>query len=239
VKMAVHAGFQVIRNHLFNVAACLAVAWAPLGAWSPAFHEVQTGRAARLLPKRMAAFLATHARELANGARGQANDQVPTVEDVEEQFRRIVALTEDHKRPERIARELGVLAHQVQLLMDPSAVVGVSSLRESFQAYGDEKLPKLVLSREPFWAVTSPLDPRPRLVQWAQIKFDRNQALQECFDEATGRRKGGWDELSVPFAQLQLSYSNGINGTANIWIQLWRAVGDQWDAPGDESIARD
>ncbi|BDU73507.1 hypothetical protein [Mesoterricola silvestris] len=228
-----------MRNHLFHLAAPLALAAAPLGAWSPAFHEVQTARAAKLLPKRMAAFLATHSRDLATGARGQANDQVPTVEDVEEQFRRVVVFTEERKRPERIARELGVLAHQVQLLLDPSAVVGVSSLRESFQAYGDEKLAKLVLSREPFWAVTAPLDPRPRLVQWAQTKFDRNQALQPFFDEATGRRKGGWDELSVPFAQLQLSFSNGINATANIWIQLWRAVGDQWDAPGDESIARD
>ncbi len=227
------------RDHLFPFAVCLAVGWASLGAWSPTFHEVQTARASRLLPRRMAAFLGTHARDLLVGARGQANDQVPTVEDVEEQFRRVVALTEERKRPERIAKELGVLAHQVQLLMDPSAVVGVSSLRESFQAYGDEKLPKLVLSREPFWAVTSPLDPRPRLVEWAKVKFDRNQALQACFDEATGRRKGGWDELSVPFAQLQLAYSNGINATANIWIQLWRAVGDQWDAPGDENLARE
>jgi len=63
--------------------------------------------------------------------------------------------------------------------------------------------------------------------------------LGECFDEPTGKRKGGWDELSVPFAQLQLSFSNGINGTANIWIQLWRAVGDQWQIPGDENLARD
>jgi hypothetical protein len=187
----------------------------------------------------MTAFLAAHPREFLAGARGQNNDQVPTVEDVEEQFRRVVVLTEEHKRPERIAKELGVLGHQVQLLLDPSAVVGVSPLRETFQAYGDEKLGKLVLSREPFWAVTAPLDPRPRLVQWANVKFERNQALLECFDEATGRRKGGWDELSMPFAQLQLSFSNGINATANIWIQLWRAVGDQWEGQGDENLARD
>ena len=138
-----------------------------------------------------------------------------------------------------MAKELGVLAHQVQLLMDPSAVNGVTPLREAFQAYGDEKLRKLALSREPFWAVTAPLDPRPRLIQWAKTKFERNQALEECFDQAAGKRKGGWDELSVPFAQLQLSFSNGINGTANIWIQLWRAVGDQWQLPDDENIARD
>jgi hypothetical protein len=42
---------------------------------------------------------------------------------------------------------------------------------------------------------------------------------------------GAWDELSVPFAQLQLAYSNGVNATANLWIQLWRAVGDQWEMP--------
>jgi len=34
----------------------------------------------------------------------------------------------------------------------------------------------------------------------------------------------------VPFAQLQLSYSNAVNATANLWILLWRAVGDQWEA---------
>jgi hypothetical protein len=117
--------------------------------------------------------------------------------------------------------------------MDPSAIHGVSALRENFQAYGDQKLQKLVLSREPFWALTAPLDPRPRLNLWVQTKFERNQSLQECFDEKTGRRRGGWDELSIPFALLQLSFSNGINGTANIWIQLWRAVGNQWEIPAD------
>ena len=59
---------------------------------------------------------------LAAGARGQSNDQVPTVEDVEDQFRRIVQFTEEHKRPERLVRELGLLAHQVQLLIFPDAM---------------------------------------------------------------------------------------------------------------------
>ena len=225
-------------KHLLRCLAGLALA-VPSLAWSPDFHETQTARAGKLLPAGMARFLAAHPRELLAGARGQSNDQVPTVEDVEEQFRRIVVLTEEHKRPERIVRELGALAHQVQLLMDPSAVVGVSSLREAFQAYGDEKLGRLVLTREPFWAVTAPLDPRPRLLQWARTKFERNLALQDAFDEATGRRKGTWDELSLPFAQLQLAFSNGINATANIWIQLWRAVGDQWEPAADETLARD
>ncbi|WP_243333120.1 hypothetical protein [Mesoterricola sediminis] len=214
--------------------AILFAAGCSLAAWSPTFHEAQTTKAARLLPAGMARFLEDHRRDLLAGARGQHNDQVPTVEDVEEQFRRVVALSEERKRPERIARELGVLAHQVQLLTDPSAVKGVTPLRESFQAYGEEKLARLVLSREPFWAVAAPLDPRPKLLEWARTKFERHEALQAWFDEGTGRRKGGWDELSVPFAQLQLAYSNGIHATANLWIQLWRAVGDLWVPQADE-----
>ena len=202
-----------------------------LAAWSPRFHEAQTMLAVRLAPRRMAAFLAAHPAELRQGARGQANDQVPTVEDVEQQFQEIVALSEDTRRPERLVRELGTLAHQVQLLMDPSAVRGASPMRDSFEAYADEKLPRLILSREPFWAVKAPLDPRPPLLRWAKVKYERHQALLECFDEKTGRRVGPWDELSVPFAQLQLSYSNGVNATANLWIQLWRAVGDRWQEP--------
>ena len=202
-----------------------------LAAWSPRFHEAQTMLAVRLAPRRMAAFLAAHPAELRQGARGQANDQVPTVEDVEQQFQEIVALSEDTRRPERLVRELGTLAHQVQLLMDPSAVRGASPMRDSFEAYANEKLPRLILSREPFWAVKAPLDPRPPLLRWAKVKYERHQALLECFDEKTGRRVGPWDELSVPFAQLQLSYSNGVNATANLWIQLWRAVGDRWQEP--------
>jgi len=202
-----------------------------LAAWSPRFHEAQTMLAVRLAPRRMAAFLAAHPAELRQGARGQANDQVPTVEDVEQQFQEIVTLSEDTRRPERLVRELGTLAHQVQLLMDPSAVRGASPMRDSFEAYADEKLPRLILSREPFWAVKAPLDPRPPLLRWAKVKYERHQALLECFDEKTGRRVGPWDELSVPFAQLQLSYSNGVNATANLWIQLWRAVGDRWQEP--------
>jgi hypothetical protein len=125
-------------------------------------------------------------------------------------------------------RELGTLAHQVQLLLDPSAIRGATPLRDTFEAYADQNLPRLILSREPFWAVTAPLDPRPPLLRWAKVKYERHQALTECYDEKNGRRVGQWDDLSVPFAQLQLAYSNGINATANLWIQLWRAVGDRW-----------
>jgi len=221
-----------MRHPCFRVLAFLALLAPGLAAWSPRCHEAQTALAVRLAPNRMRDYLLVHPDELLQGARGQANDQVPTVEDVEEQFQRIVELSENKARPERLVLELGALAHQVQLLMDPSAVRGVTPLRESFETYADENLPKLVLCREPFWAVTAPVDPRPPLLRWARTKFERHQALLECFDERTGRRVGPWDELSVPFAELQLAYSNGINATANLWIQLWRAVGDQW-APRD------
>jgi hypothetical protein len=101
-------------------------------------------------------------------------------------------------------------------------------LRDTFETYADEKLPRLVVCREPFWALKAPLDPRPALLRWARTKYERNQALLQAFDESTGRRVGPWDDLSLPFAQLQLSYSNGVHATANLWIQLWRAVGEQW-----------
>jgi len=199
-----------------------------LAAWSPGFHEAQTMLAVRLAPVRMQAFLTAHPRDLLQGARGQANDQVPTVEEIEDQFQQIVIISENNGRPERLVRELGTLAHQVQLLMDPSAVRGATPLRDTFEAYADEHRPRLTLSREPFWAVTAPLDPRPPLLRWAKVKFERHEALLACFDPKTARRIGPWDELSVPFAQLQLAYSNGVNATANLWIQLWRAVGDRW-----------
>ncbi len=199
-----------------------------LAAWSPRFHQAQTMLAVRLTPLRMQDFLNAHAQDLAQGARGQANDQVPTVEEVEDQWRAIVELSDGNARPERVARELGTLAHQVQLLMDPSAVRGATPLRDSFEAYGDEKLPKLVLSREPFWAVTAPLDPRPQPAALGQGQVRAAPGPARML-RREGRAAGGaWDELSLPFAQLQLAYSKGINATANLWIQLWRAAGDRW-----------
>ena len=218
----------VMRPTHFCLPALLLLAAPGLRAWSPRFHETQTLLAERLAPRQMAAFLRANASAVVEGARGRANDQVPSVEDVEEQFRLIVALSEEHKRPERLVLELGTLAHQVQLLLDPSAVRGATPLRDAFEAYGDEYLDRLVLTREPFWAVTAPLDPHPALLRWAKVKDERHAALLECWDERNLRRVGPWDELSIPFAQLQLSYSNGVNATANLWIQLWRAVGDRW-----------
>jgi hypothetical protein len=201
-----------------------------LWGWSPRFHEAQTRLAVQLAPRHLAKFLNAHAADLMQGARGQSADQVPTVEEVEDQFAHIVELTELKRRPETLVRELGVLAHQVQLLMDPSAIRGNTPLRDAFEAYGDEKLPRLVLSREAYWAVTGPLDPKPELLKWANKKFERTRVLQTFYDEKTARRLGAWDNLSLPFAQLDLAYSNGVHATVNLWILLWRAVGDQWPA---------
>jgi len=208
---------------------------AGLWGWSPRFHEQQTRLALSLAPRRLAQFLNAHPAELIQGARGQSSDQVPTVEEVEEQFSRIIDLTEQKRRPETLVREMGILAHQVQLLMDPSAIRGNTPLRDTFEAYGDEKLPRLVLSQEPFWAAKGPLDPRPQLLKWAGQKFERNRVLQTFFDDKAARRLGPWDNLSLPFAQLGLAYSNGIHATANLWILLWRAVGDQWLAQTEQN----
>jgi len=202
-----------------------------LAAWSPRFHEVQTELATGLIPRGMASFLRANPVELARGARGVSSDQTPTIEDVEEQFRRIVRISEERRRPALVVRELGTLAHMVQLLTDPSATHGITPLRDRFQAYGDENLARLVVSREPFWAVTAPLDPRPALIDWSKTKWERHRLLLESFDEAAAAPRGSWDTLSIPFAQLQLSFSNGVNATANIWIQTWRAVGDLWETP--------
>jgi hypothetical protein len=214
-----------------RILSVLLLAASTLAAWSPRFHEAQTQLALGLIPKRMARFLKSYPRALSEGARGVANDQVPAPEDVEEQFLRILQMSEEQRRPEVLIRELGTLAHLVQLLIDPSATAGVTPLREQFESYGDEHLPRLVANREPFWALTAPLDPRPRLLQWSERKYERHRLLLQHFDTATGHRIGPWDILSPPFAQLQLSYSNGVNATANLWIQTWRAVGDYWETP--------
>ncbi len=203
----------------------------PLGAWSPKVHEAQSAKAVRLLPKRMAAFLRSQPQALLEGARGVGNDQPPTVEQVEAQFRTVLRLSEEHRRPEEIVRELGVLAHQVQLLTDPSAMEGVSPLRESFESYAEEHMAHLLVSREPYWAATGSLDPGPQLRRFLAVKQERNRRLKDYFDAGTGRRIGPWDDLSLPFAQMQLAFSNGVHATANLWILIWRAAGDQWELP--------
>jgi len=203
----------------------------PLAAWSPRMHEAQTAKAMSLIPRRMAAYLRAHPQALLEGARGVANDEPPTAETVAAEFRTVLRLSDERRSPEDIVRELGVLAHQVQLLVDPSAVQGLSPLRESFETYADEEFPHLVVTQESFWAVRGSLDPDPVLRRFMATKLDRNRLLQDHLDPATGRRIGPWDELSVPFAQLQLSFSNAVYATANLWILVWRQAGDQWDLP--------
>lgn len=204
-----------------------------LAGWSPRVHEAQTAKALRLLPRGMAAFLKAHPQALMEGARGVANDQPPTVEQVEAQFRTVLRLSDERRRSEDIVRDLGVLAHQVQLLTDPSATSGVSPLRESFEAYADANLPHLLVTREPFWAAQGALDPAPALAGMMAVKQERHQRLLAHFDQATGRRIGPWDDLSLPFAQLQLAFSNGVHATANVWILVWRAAGDLWERPAE------
>ncbi len=203
-------------------------------AWSPQFHETQTRLAQRMVPRGMARFVRAHEGALLEGARGVASDQPPTVEEVEEQFHRIVAMSEAHKRSEAIVRELGILGKMVQLLADPSVSVGVTPLRATFEAYADERSKDMVLSREPYWSLREPLDPRPRLLGLVETKFARHRQLLECADPSTGKRLGSRDGLSVPFALLQLGFSSGVNATANHWTLLWRAAGDLWEVPPPE-----
>ena len=204
------------------------LAAAPLGAWTPRVHEAQTSRAVKLIPRAMAAFLRAHPEALLEGARGVAHDEPPTVATVEAQFRTVLRMSGERRRPEELVRDLGVLAHQVQLLVDPSARQGLSALRESFESFAEDRLPNLLVTQEPFWAATGALDPGPALRRMAEVKAARHARLLEHFDEGTARRQGTWDDLSVPFAQLQLSFSNGVYATANLWILAWRAAGEQW-----------
>ncbi len=214
-----------------RICVCLAIATPALWSWSPLFHEVQTKLASRMVPAPMAALLHAHRDILLQAGRGQSSDEPPTVEEVEEQFQRILALSEGNPSQRQLAKELGVLAHMVQVLSDPGATQGVTPLRVSFTAYADENLGRMVLTRRPVWALASPIDPRPKILEWTREKFDRHGQLLEHFDQERNARLGTWDELSIPFAQLQLSFSEGTHATANLWILLWRAVGDRWPLP--------
>ncbi len=202
-----------------------------VSAWSPRFHEVQTALAAGLVPKDMGRMLRAHGDELLAGARGAGSDQVPTVEEVEEQFQRILRMSTERRRTRQIVRELGVLARLVQLLGDPSATAGMTPLRERFEAYGNEHLSRLVVTREPYWAIDAPYDARPRLLDLYRQKYERHHDLTPHFDPEKGQPIGPWDFLSVPFAQLQLSFSGGVNATANFWLLAWRAAGQNWEVP--------
>ncbi|HJW09099.1 MAG TPA: hypothetical protein VJ483_05645 [Holophagaceae bacterium] len=208
------------------------LAAAALPAWSPRVHEVQTAKAVKMLPKNLADLLRSQPQVLLDAAKGKANDQPPTVEEVDSQYRTILRLSleEGGVRAEDLVREMGTLAHMVQALQDPSCTSGVTPVREAFEAYADEKLGKLVVTRERFWALSGPTDPKPVLQHWMAQKMERNRTLASSVDPA-GKRVGPWDDLSIPFAQLQLSFSNGVNATANVWILLYREVGQLWPYP--------
>jgi hypothetical protein len=204
-----------------------------LWSWSPIFHEVQTKLASRMVPAPMAALLHAQRAVLLEAGRGQSSDEPPTVEQVEEQFDRILVLSQGNPSQRQLVKELGVLAHMVQVLTDPSATQGVTPLRASFTAYADENLGRMVLTRQPAWAVDAALNPRPRILEMTREKFDRHRVLLDHFDQDRNARLGTWDELSMPFAQLQLSFTSGVHATANLWILLWRAAGDSWPLPSE------
>lgn len=200
----------------------------PLGAWSPSFHESQTRQALALLPRGMRTYLAPNLQVLLREARGLPKDRVPTVEEVEEQFHRVLKASEERRSRETIARELGTLAHMVQLLTDPSAFGGASLLRDHFEAFADSQTKDLVLTAEPAWATRGAPDPRKRLLELARQKTERLALLEKHFDPQTGKRLVVWDKLSVPFALLQTGRNSGVHATVNLWILAWRMVGDSW-----------
>ncbi len=206
----------------------LCLGLSPLGAWTPRFHEAQTRMALSRIPTRMATELRKHSEALLEGARGMPRDQIPTVEELDAQYQKVLQLSEERRAFSTIARELGVLAHMVQLLTDPSCLRGITSLRVEFESFAEQNLRNLVLTEEPYWAVTGPLDPLPRMKGLFQTKTERLAALDACYDERYRKRLVPWDELSVPFALLQLGYSQGVHATANLWILVYRAVGNSW-----------
>lgn len=202
-----------------------------LAAWSPRMHEVQSVKALRLIPRPMAAFLRNHQEAFLEGARGMAAYEPPTAESVAAQFRTVIRMSEENRPPQDIARDLGILARMVQALHDPSCRLGLDPLRQYFEAYADQKLPNLLVTSEPFWALKADFDPLSRIQGWEAQKLERNQRLLGHFDPMKGKPTGPWDDLSVPFAQLQLSFSGGIHATANLWILLYRNCGTAWPLP--------
>jgi len=210
---------------------------APLAAWTPRLHEAATIKAVRMAPRRLSLLLRAHPQVLLEAAKGQANDQPATAEDVESEFRTILRMSKEGISAEDLTRELGTLAHLVQSLHDPSCTTGVTPLRDTFEAYADEKFPKLVVTREPFWALDGPLDPASKLQDWSATKAQRTKLLEGCVD-ATGKRLGLWDDLSLPFAELQLSFSNSVHATANLWLLLYRQAGSLWPLPPDSDASQ-
>jgi hypothetical protein len=214
-------------NHVAKLIVALLSA-VPCMAWSPKVHDLQTTLAKGQVPVVMAQYLDQHWDTLSEAAGGGGNTVVPTPEEVENQYLKVLKISEDRRPAREIARELGVLAKMAQLLTDPSATGGLPFTRRVFSDFADEHYKKLVAVREPLFAVTGSLSPRIPLIVWDRVKFERYRLLAEHIDNDTGARIGTWDTLSVPFAQLQLGFSSGVNATANLWILAWRAVGDLW-----------
>jgi hypothetical protein len=197
-------------------------------AWSPRVHALQTAQAKRLVPAGMARFLGQHESALMEAAGGVGNAAVPTPEAVEEQFHRILDMSEAGRPPREIAVELGRLANMAQLLTDPSATAGFTFVRGAMSAYADEHYKKLVAVREPLFAAKGGQGPRAAIGAWDRVKYERFRALSAHVDPRTGARVGSWDALSVPFAQMQLGFSAGVSATADLWVFAWRAAGDLW-----------
>jgi len=206
----------------------------PCVAWSPKVHALQISLAKGLIPKAMAKFMDQHAGVLSEAGRGIGNSVVPTPEDVESQFIKIIKISEAGGQSREIVHELGRLGNMVQLLTDPSATVGgVTPTRWLMSNFADEHYKKLVAVREPLFAAKGEIDPRSALQTWDRVKYERYRLLAAYVNNDTGAKIGTWDTLSVPFAQMQLGFSAGVNATANIWIFAWRAVGDLWVSPKD------
>jgi hypothetical protein len=197
-------------------------------AWSPKVHALQTAQARRLVPAKMARFLEGHEAALMEAGRGADNAAVPTPEAVEAQFHKILELSEGGGPPREIARELGSLANMAQLLTDPSATAGFTFVRRELSGLADEHCKNLVAVREPLFAAKGAPSPRAALQAWDRTKYERFRVLSAHIDPKTGARLGSWDTLSVPFAQMQLGFSAGVNATANMWIFAWRAAGELW-----------
>jgi hypothetical protein len=197
-------------------------------AWSPKVHAMQTSQALRLVPAGMSAFLERFEHVLVEAGGGAGNAVVPTPEEVEEQFYKVLDLSEAGRPPKEIARELGRLANMAQLLTDPSATAGFTLVRLTMSEYADGHIKDLVAVREPLFAAKGDIGPRTAIVAWDRVKYERFRILSAHVDPKTGTRLGAWDALSVPYAQMQLGFSTGVNATANLWIFAWRAVGDLW-----------
>jgi hypothetical protein len=176
----------------------------------------------------MAEFLDQHAQLLSESAVRVSVALSPTAEDVENQFLKILEISESGRPAGEIVRELGYLATMVQILTDPSAIGGHTHTRRVFSDFADENFNRLVAVREPMIAAFGDINPRPVIQEWSRVKYERYRYLSTHIDQETGSRIGSWDALSVPFAQLQLSFSSGVNATANLWIYAYRAVGDIW-----------